>query len=354
MRSVLAMGALVLLVVVQNPQNGWAQPVAAANPSRPVPVIFDTDIGNDCDDVLALAMLHALANRGEVDLLAVTITKDNPLAARFVSTLNSYYGRPDIPIGVVRGGKTPEAGKFLPLADKRENGQLVYPRSLDDKKEVPEAVAVLRQTLAKAKDQTVSIVQVGFSTNLARLLDSQPDAVSPLGGLELVRKKVRELSVMAGAFQMLDGKIHREYNIVEDIPSAKKLASAWPTPIVWSGFEVGLAITYPPESILRDYAYKTRHLVPDSYIIYEPPPHARPTWDLTSALYVARPTRGYFVLSRPGRVTVKDDGETVFTASPDGRDRFLTASREQAARTREAFTHLCSEPPQNPPTRAGK
>ena len=163
MRSVLAMGALVLLVVVQNPQNGWAQPVAAANPSRPVPVIFDTDIGNDCDDVLALAMLHTLANRGEVDLLAVTITKDNPLAARFVSTLNSYYGRPDIPIGVVRGGKTPEAGKFLPLADKRENGQLVYPRSLDDKKEVPEAVAVLRQTLAKAKDQTVSIVQVGWN-----------------------------------------------------------------------------------------------------------------------------------------------------------------------------------------------
>ncbi len=34
-----------------------------------------------CDDALALGMIHALENRNEVRLLAVTITKDNRDAA---------------------------------------------------------------------------------------------------------------------------------------------------------------------------------------------------------------------------------------------------------------------------------
>lgn len=334
--------------------QAWAQnPAPAAVPPvfRPVPVIFDTDIGNDCDDVLAMAMLHSLATRGEVDLLAVTITKDNPLAPRFVSAINTYYGRPDIPIGMVKGGKTPDAGKFLPLADKKIDGKLVYPRALKDSDTVPEAVSLLRKTLAKAKDHSVSMVQVGFSTNLARLLDSPADEYSPENGKDLIRRKVKELSIMAGAFAPIDGKVHREYNVVEDIPSARKLAAEWPTRIFWSGFEVGLAVTYPPESILRDYQYQPHHLVPDSYKIYEPPPHARPCWDLTSALFVARPSRGYFTLSKPGRVLINEKGETEFKEESGAPHRFLITSKGQALRTREAFSFLCSEPPRDFPGR---
>ena len=324
-----------------------ASAITMAKPARPLPVIFDTDIGNDCDDTLALAMLHSLASRGEVDLLAVTITKDNPKAAQYVSALNNFYGRPSIPIGVVKNGKTPAVGKFLPLVDKLENGKPLYPvpPSWGQGAPLPDAVTLLRQTLAAAKNGSVSVVQVGFSTNLARLLESPPDSISPLSGVNLVKAKVSELSIMAGAFQKIDGKIHKEYNVVEDIPSAQKLVSLWPTPIYWSGFEVGLAVTYPPESILKDFAYAPGHLVAQSYIVYEPPPHARPCWDLTSALFVARRDRGYFGLSKPGQVVVKDDGETVITEGANGRDRYLTTTPEQAARTREAFSHLCSEPP---------
>ncbi len=60
-----------------------ASPLLAADddakpvPLIPVPLIFDTDIGNDCDDVLALGMIHSLQTRGECELLAVTITKDH-------------------------------------------------------------------------------------------------------------------------------------------------------------------------------------------------------------------------------------------------------------------------------------
>jgi inosine-uridine nucleoside N-ribohydrolase len=47
-----------------------------------VRIVFDTDMGNDIDDAVALAVLHALESRGEAKLLAVTLTKDNPLARR--------------------------------------------------------------------------------------------------------------------------------------------------------------------------------------------------------------------------------------------------------------------------------
>jgi purine nucleosidase len=73
----------------------------AASPPLPVPLIFDTDMGNDVDDAMALAVIHALQSRGECRLLAVTLTKANRYAAPFVDLVNTFYGRGDIPIGVL-------------------------------------------------------------------------------------------------------------------------------------------------------------------------------------------------------------------------------------------------------------
>jgi hypothetical protein len=150
---------------------------------------------------------------------------------------------------------------------------------------------------------------------------------------------------MAGAFRPIGGRRHLEYNVVQDIPAAKRLAERWPTPIVWSGFEIGEAIQYPAVSIERDYGYVSQHPLVDSYVAYEPPPHCRPTWDLTSVLHAVRPDRGYFSVSEPGRVVVEDDGGTRFEPAADGRHRYLIATPEQTARVAEVFTALCSEPP---------
>jgi hypothetical protein len=78
---------------------------------------------------------------------------------------------------------------------------------------------------------------------------------------------------------------------------------------------------------------------------YSPPPHERPCWDLTSVLYAVYPDRGYFGHSATGRVTVEDNGVTRFTAASSGAHRFLTVSKEQAIRCREAFANLASQPP---------
>ena len=57
---------------------------------EPVRIIFDTDITGDVDDVLALAMLHALADRNECTIEAVTVSKINPLTASFVDAVKEH------------------------------------------------------------------------------------------------------------------------------------------------------------------------------------------------------------------------------------------------------------------------
>jgi inosine-uridine nucleoside N-ribohydrolase len=320
---------------------GFSGTALAAEPLR---LIFDTDIGNDVDDVLALGMIHALQSRGVCDLLAVTVTKDHELAGPFADAVNTFYGRPHIPVGVVRDGATRDEGKFLGMV--RDGRKPHYPHALKRSADAPNAVALLRKVLTDQPDGSVVIVQVGFATNLARLLGSPPDAVSPLTGKELAARKVKLVSAMFGAYKAEGGdSTHREYNVTEDLPAAKKFAADWPTPIVFSGYEVGLAVTYPAASIEKDFAYSRNHPLAEAYRLYNPPPHDRPCWDLTSVLFPAYPDRGYFGLSGPGRVTVGDDGVTRFVPSARGPHRFLTLSREQAVRCREAFVYLASQPP---------
>lgn len=322
--------------------------------AAPVKLIYDTDMGNDIDDAVALAMIHSLEKRGACELLAVTITKDHPKAAAFVDAVNTFYGRPDVPIGVVKDGAKQEdnGGKFNLLADeKNADGSLRYPHDLRDGGQAPEAVGLIRKTLAAQPDQSVAIAQVGFFTNLSRLLDSKGDAHSPLTGRELIQKKVKLLSIMAGAFQTVKFDTrYLEYNVRLDIPAAQKLAREWPSPIVWSGFEIGFACTYPHESIQQDFDYVPHHPVKEAYILYNPPPHDRPNWDPTAVLYAVYPDRGYFELSPHGTVTVDDDAATVFRPGKNGqgRDRFLIFTEAQIARAREAITQLTTEPPAIP------
>lgn len=310
--------------------------LAASLAAAPLPVIFDTDMGNDIDDALALACLHSLSSLGEVKLLAVTVTKGNRHAAPFVDFVNHFYGRPSIPVGMVRGGMTPEDSRYLtvPVERRGEDGKPVYRRRIQDSKDAPEAVELLRRVLSKAKDGSVAMVQVGFSTNFARLLDSP-------GGRELVRRKVRLLSMMAGEFP--SGK--PEYNVRIDIPAFRKLVEEWPSPIVFSGFEIGKSILFPASSIEKDYGYAAHHPVADAYRQYMKMPYDRPAWDLTSVLYAARPDRGYFGLSDSGTVHVDGEGKTTLVPSANGRHRYLTATPKQRADVLRVLIELSSRPP---------
>jgi inosine-uridine nucleoside N-ribohydrolase len=305
-----------------------ATPASAATPLH---VIFDTDMGNDVDDALALAMLHAFASRGELKLIAVTVSKDNAWAAEYVRMVDEYYGRGAIPVGIVHDGKTQEDGLYV-----KQICELHHRRP--NKAAVADAVQLLRKTLAGEPDGAVTLIQVGFSTNLARLMESKPDRYSSLNGMDLVKKKVRLLSVMAGNF----AQSKPEYNVSTDVPAAQKLFAGWPTDIYFSGFEVGQAILYPASSIEHDFP--AGNPVAEAYRVYAKMPYDRPTWDLTTVLYDLRPDRGYFDLSPSGNVTVAANGATTFQPGPQGKRYFLKVNSMQAARVREACIWLASQP----------
>ena len=70
---------------------------AFAGQAAPVPVILDTDIGDDIDDTWALAMLLGCP---EVDLkLIVTASDDTQKKTRLVAKILERIGRTDVPIG---------------------------------------------------------------------------------------------------------------------------------------------------------------------------------------------------------------------------------------------------------------
>jgi inosine-uridine nucleoside N-ribohydrolase len=315
---------------------------AAAFGAGPVRIVYDTDMGNDVDDAIGLAVLHALESRGEARLLAVTISKDNRYAAPFVSLFNQYYGRPAIPIGVVRKGKTPEDGNFtrpVVTAAKPDHSPL-YPRRVEDPSTLPDAVSLLRRLLAAESDGAVTIVQVGFSTNLARLLESGPDDASPLSGVELAARKVAQLILMFGRFPTGAA----EYNVKIDVPAAQKLVSSWPGRIITSGFEVGASITYSPNRLTTDFRQAEPHPLVDAYRAYRPMPYDEPLWDPSAVLYAVRPLASYFSLSPPGRIQVDEKGVTTFIEATDGKQAYLVVNDAQRAAVREAISNLMSEP----------
>lgn len=315
-----------------------------------VQLLLDTDMGNDIDDALALAMIHALQSRGECELIGVAVSKDNPYAAMCVDVINTFYSRGDIPIGCVEEGATPEDGTYarhvVEMTD--ELGGALFARTVQDASEYPSAVLMMRRRLAAAEDHSVVMLMIGFSTNMARLLESGPDELSELGGRELFAKKVSHVVMMAGEFspEILADPTQKkaEFNVRWDVASAQMFISGCPRPIVFSGLEVGLSVLYPGSALDSDYDWCGRHPVVEAYKSYLPMPYDRPTWDLTAVLFAVRPGHGYFGISDAGRVDVDDGGFVRFFPQEGGRHRYLTVDEQQRVRIGNIQNELAAQP----------
>jgi hypothetical protein len=201
----------------------------AAESSRPVAIIFDTDMDSDCDDAAALAMLHALADRGEVRILATTVSSKHAWAVPCTDAINTYFGRPALPIGAPKGAGPREQGSKYAKQIAAE-----FPHDLRTTSEAPDATEIYRKVLAAEPDGSVVIVTVGDLTNLRYLIESKADAISPLDGIALVRKKVRQWVCMGSRYPAdLDPKPWG--NFKPDPESTVRAITGWPTLITFTG-----------------------------------------------------------------------------------------------------------------------
>lgn len=302
--------------------------------------MLDTDMGNDIDDALALEMLHAMQNAGECEILGIALSKDNPWAAVYTGLVNGFCGRPQIPLGVVSGGPTPDEGKFIRRISESSGEDI-------SSTEVEEAVSFFRRILVSEPDHSVVIITIGFLTNLSRLLDSPPDHLSPMDGRELFSRKVDHVCSMAGNFRpgisVGPDSGNPEYNIRTDLPSARHFFHSCPRPVIFSGFEVGASILFPGSFVEKVLAVNPRDPVAAAYAVYLPIPYDRPAWDQSAVLQAVRPEAGYFEISEPGHVALDGDGCTSFSPDSSGLHRYLKLNGEEIPRIRRDMLELCSE-----------
>ncbi|MVM39672.1 nucleoside hydrolase [Spirosoma sp. HMF3257] len=302
----------VLLALTVGPVSGQSGKKQVA-----VPVIFDTDMGPDYDDVGAITMLHAFADEGKATILATIASTNYPKVTQVLSVLNTYFKRPNLPIGVPKG----EAVNDKDTQHWSDTIVANYPHRIQSNSEVPDAVDLYRQILAKQPDHSVTIITVGFVTNLANLLASKPDQYSKLSGRELVALKVKELVSMAGKFPG-----GREYNVFRDTPSSKIIFANWPTPILMSGFEIGQKI-HSGLPLTQNAAIK-HSPVKDVFRISLPKAaedkNGRMSWDQTAVLVGVMGYAPYYTV-KSGRLTMNADGSNGWDDTGKGHQHLVEA-----------------------------
>lgn len=298
-------------------------------------IIFDTDIGCDCDDTGALAMVHRACEKGLCELLAVTISTSNPSAAGCADAINRWYGNV-VPVG--------QTDKVIPGDDAElfkvcygKHIAETYPNSFygETAQKPLNAVKLLRKTLSDSTEK-VTIVVIGSLVNMADLLKSPADEFSPLSGAELMKTKVDCISLMGGHFadygdpdvwfgpeQML-----AECNIKVDISSSEYFFANCPTECVVSRFIIGWQM-FTGNVLIEN---ERKNPVAESYFVHS---HGnRSSWDLTSAYYAIFGADELFGAGSRGTVTVDADGVTTFTENANGKFRLLSCSSTENAAKR--------------------
>lgn len=300
-------------------------------------IIFDTDLGTDFDDVVALDLLLSAVKAGECELLGITYSYFSRAACGCIYEILREYGYENIPLGrmPIPEGKQEIKGCYAyPVVEKF--GKADTPGYAD----VTDAVVLLRKLLSE--NENVTLVVVGTMTNIASLIESAPDDISPLNGKELMERSVKEIAVMGCSFRHQDGRNPQpegisedgtlqpvcEWNIRCDIPAARKMFAECPVPITCSPFELGFGL-YSGQPIYDAGKGET----PDSYgmEVYGCNKHGRDSWDPATAFYALYGALPYFYKTIRGKITIDEHGFSYFDASKGGSHCLIerAVSREE-------------------------
>jgi len=303
--------------------------------TSPVPIIFDTDMDTDCDDAGALAMLHTMADEGQAEILGTLVSSHYRYSVPCAAAINTYYGRPDLPIGCPKG---PGAPTNRGSAYARQIAE-AFPTQYKSNDDAPNAAMVYRQLLAAEEDDAVVIVTVGYLTNLRDLLATTPDSISPLTGLELAKRKVKCWVCMGGRYpEHLDPGVYG--NFKPDPNSAVEAVNRWPGPIVFTGLGSDIITG---QSLKRTPPTNPVRSVYDLYLKGKP---GRPSWDLVAVLYAVRPNDPFWQLQKKGHNHLFPNGTNQWRQSPNNpRHTLLHLKPDTKPQVQSLLNTLISQPP---------
>lgn len=337
------LGALVMLAVISLGSCGTkrvATTTSAPAPAvtkQPVKMILDSDFGSSTDDLFALVMLNHYIDDGLVNLKGVIVDREGEKNAGVVDIFNTYYGHPDIPIGIERNGvKNPRC--FIPyngicdLVDAQ--GQPLFERSVDTRT-LPDGYKLYRQLLSQADDKSIVIVAIGFATTLSQLIESGADQYSELSGLDLLERKVKSIYIQSGRFEAGDSL--SGYNMRAASRQSAILYDKLPASVdlIMSPSNVGDAMNYLPADVLSDLSTTTLNPVKAVYTHYTCDTGQR-MWD-TNCLVNAVLGDDEYYMSPRGWVTFIDKGENslmLFKEDPNGNARYQLPGDSYFAQTK--------------------
>lgn len=286
------------------------QPSASTLPApKPVSVILDTDMDSDVDDVGALAMLHTYERMQKARILGVIVTSDEEHSAACTDALNTWFGRPNLPIGVSQRDSLKSFSKYTEKIAQRFPHQVTN-RTAED------GTVVYRRLLASQPDHSVVIITIGHLTSLSRLLNSPADAISPLTGQELVAKKVSRWSCMGGQFPQ--GKEANFYR--PDPASTVACLARWKLPVTFAGWEVGNVLVTGGESFRKRCPKNSP--VYQAYELYNSF-KGRASWDQVAVLEAVEGAKPYFEVIRNGHCAVSVDGSNEWKSTPGFNHAYL-------------------------------
>jgi len=286
---------------------------AAVAATAPVQLIIDTDLGFDVDDVGAIAVAHALADQGRVDILGIVCNTGRDSCIVGVDIVNTYYGRSTMPIGSF-------SGKFGSYTDNGQDSHYIndirdkFPHTVNSRSDVPSALDVYRSILQKAENKSVTIASIGETTNLQDLLRNEMD---------LVRQKVKKVVYMDGDFNFgcADGAYGPNDECWE---SAQYVVANMPSPDIeqifqlhgdnhngwWVGNDAkcGMDTSNPVKVAYRDMCNNAWSGVCDNY--------GRDSWDLNT-VYVA-----IMGSSSGGKCAIGGGRSCAYSVSSDGKTEY--------------------------------
>ena len=194
-----------------------------------IPLLFDTDIGSDIDDAVALAYL---LRQPRCELLGITTVTGQPdKRASLADAIVQASGRGDVPIHV--GLAAPLL--IPPLQPQAAQAEVLTGRTHRAFGPQPTAIDFLRQTI-RARPGEITLLATGPFTNLAVLFALDPELPSLL----------KQLVVMGGVYYTrgYDGS-NAEWNIRND-PHAAAIVFHAPVPkLVAVGLDVTMQCRMP-------------------------------------------------------------------------------------------------------------
>lgn len=315
----------------------------------PVKIIFDTDMGSDCDDVGALALLHAYADMDKVRIIACVYSSGKvPYGAGIIQAINIYYGRGNIPIGAYHGDDLGDPvdkmnAKTLAKDTTRFGNTIVHNRDAE------EMTRMNRRLLVSQRDNSVIYLTVGHTKGLYDLLGSEPDAVSPRNGMDLIKQKVKRW-IALGALGAINekGTHQRDWNFCfnETAPYTDYLLGHFPRPMffITAGDDVmtGKSLKQsPPDSIvrvaytewLRNYSQKTLD-------------DQRPSWDLAAVYYAVEGPGDYLTQAENGVLDFDVERGCLWIESEEETGQTLVRQRKNVNQTfAQYLNHMIALPP---------